>query len=181
MGKKWYSFAMSQQEQTAFGRLAKAARVELGMSQEELAEAAQVSRRTIGNIENGRHEAQPEVKARIRRALAMDEIEQPDDIEALLVSIRILLDLLDAQGRARVVTKIVEMIGVELAEPQTSTEGTPHSDEDPLGGVEQESELSKADFALAAHEAPNLGAELKDRHDRAAETPEPFYDGDEPA
>lgn len=172
---------MSQQEQTTFGRLAKAARAELGMSQEELAEAAQVSRRTIGNIENGRHEAQPEVKARIRRALAMDEIEQPDDIEALLVSIRILLDLLDAQGRARVVTKIVEMIGMELAESQTDTEGTPHSGEAPLEKVEQESELSKADLALAAHEAPNQGATMRDALDTHQESPEPFYDGDEPA
>lgn len=172
---------MSQQEQATFGRLAKAARAELGMSQEELAEAAQVSRRTIGNIENGRHEAQPEVKARIRRALAMDEIEQPGDVEDLLVSIRILLDLLDAQGRARVVTKIVEMIGVELSEPQAGTEGTPQSGEAPLGGVEQESELSKADFALAAHQAPNTGAALRDELDTRQESPEPFYDGDEPA
>lgn len=181
MGKKWYSFVMSQQEQTAFGRLAKAARAELGMSQEELAEAAQVSRRTIGNIENGRHEAQPEVKARIRRALAMDEIEQPDDIEALLVSIRILLDLLDAQGRARVVTKIVEMIGVELAESQADTEGAPHSGEVHLEKVEQESELSKEDLDLAAMHGHSVGVTMRDRWDREQETPEPFYDGDDAA
>ncbi|MDU5961999.1 MAG: helix-turn-helix transcriptional regulator [Dermabacter sp.] len=47
--------------------------------------------------------------------------------------------------------------------------------------AEEDARPTKTDFALAAHEAPNLGAELKDRHDRAAETPEPFYDGDEPA
>lgn len=52
----------------------------------------------------------------------------------------------------------------------------------PLDVLEQaDKDLIRDSFALAAHEAPNLGAELKDRHDRAAEAPEPFYDGDEPA
>lgn len=39
----------------------------------------------------------------------------------------------------------------------------------------------QADYALAAHEAPNQGAAMRDRWDREQETPEPFYDGDDAA
>lgn len=39
----------------------------------------------------------------------------------------------------------------------------------------------QADYALAAHQAPNQGATLRDKLDTHQESPEPFYDGDEPA
>lgn len=39
----------------------------------------------------------------------------------------------------------------------------------------------QADYDLAAHEAPNQGATMRDALDTHQESPEPFYDGDEPA
>ncbi|EPH17584.1 hypothetical protein HMPREF1484_00269 [Dermabacter sp. HFH0086] len=39
----------------------------------------------------------------------------------------------------------------------------------------------QADYDLAAHEAPNQGAKMRDALDAEQETPEKFYDGDEPA
>lgn len=47
--------------------------------------------------------------------------------------------------------------------------------------AEEDSRPAKADFALAAHEAPNQGATMRDALDTHQESPEPFYDGDEPA
>ena len=47
--------------------------------------------------------------------------------------------------------------------------------------AEEDARPSKADFALAAHDAPNQGAKMRDALDTHQESPEPFYDGDEPA
>lgn len=52
----------------------------------------------------------------------------------------------------------------------------------PLDVLEQaDKDLVRDSFALAAHEAPNQGAEVRDALDAEQETPEKFYDGDEPA
>lgn len=40
---------------------------------------------------------------------------------------------------------------------------------------------TQSDYTLAAHTAPNRGKALRDRMNAEQETPEPFYDGDEPA
>lgn len=47
--------------------------------------------------------------------------------------------------------------------------------------VEEDARPAQSDFALAAHEAPNTGAAMRDALDTHQESPEPFYDGDEPA
>ncbi|WP_279063706.1 helix-turn-helix domain-containing protein [Dermabacter hominis] len=47
--------------------------------------------------------------------------------------------------------------------------------------AEEDARPTKADFALAAHEAPNQGEAMRDALDTHQESPEPFYDGDEPA
>lgn len=39
----------------------------------------------------------------------------------------------------------------------------------------------QADYDLAAHEAPNQGAAMRDKLDHEAEAPETFYDGDDAA
>lgn len=39
----------------------------------------------------------------------------------------------------------------------------------------------QADFALAADKSPNQGATMRDALDTHQESPEPFYDGDDPA
>lgn len=47
--------------------------------------------------------------------------------------------------------------------------------------AEEDARPVQSDFALAAHQAPNTGAALRDELDTHQESPEPFYDGDEPA
>lgn len=47
--------------------------------------------------------------------------------------------------------------------------------------AEEDARPVQSDFALAAHQAPNMGAALRDELDTHQESPEPFYDGDEPA
>lgn len=47
--------------------------------------------------------------------------------------------------------------------------------------AEEDARPTKADFALAAHETPNQGAAMRDALDTHQESPEPFYDGDDPA
>ena len=47
--------------------------------------------------------------------------------------------------------------------------------------AEEDARPVQSDFALAAHQAPNQGAAVRDELDTRQESPEPFYDGDEPA
>lgn len=47
--------------------------------------------------------------------------------------------------------------------------------------VEEDARPTKADFALAADKSPNQGATMRDALDTHQESPEPFYDGDDPA
>ncbi|MGX6402785.1 helix-turn-helix domain-containing protein [Dermabacter hominis] len=47
--------------------------------------------------------------------------------------------------------------------------------------AEEDARLAQADFALAADKSPNRGAKMRDALDTHQESPEPFYDGDEPA
>lgn len=46
---------------------------------------------------------------------------------------------------------------------------------------DRQSTPTQSDYDLAAHTAPNRGKALRDRMNAEQETPEPFYDGDEPA
>lgn len=47
--------------------------------------------------------------------------------------------------------------------------------------AEEDARPTKPNFALAAHETPDQGVTPRDKLDAHQETPEPFYDGDEPA
>lgn len=67
----------SAEERLRYGSMIKSARTTKGMLQAELAEAAGVSRKTISNIENGMHAAQPDI---LRRVFSAVGIQTEDDV-----------------------------------------------------------------------------------------------------
>lgn len=66
-------YSMSAQQRLSYSHMVKSVREELGMTQDELAEAAGTTRRTIGNFERGSNAPQPRILASILRALGINQ------------------------------------------------------------------------------------------------------------
>lgn len=104
---------LSEQERLQYSKQIKAVRLSKGMSQADLAEAANVGRGTIINIETGKTIPQGEVLVRIMRALDMvaDEGETvPEWVQGNLAIIAKMLVRVPEDRRADVLSGIFSSI-----------------------------------------------------------------------
>lgn len=97
------------------------------MSQQDLAEAAQTTRRTIGAIERGESAPQPRTLERVRQVLGLDDPESFDpEVETYLSIIGPLLQQVPAEQRALVLRRMILVLSQALggpgAAPQDATE-----------------------------------------------------------
>lgn len=106
---------MKQDERRAWGPLIRAAREEAGMTQDELADAAGTTRRTVGSIERGDTVAQREVLNRILKTL---DLEAPaavaTDITSFFTLLQPLLQRLSVEERAALMPQIIELVAAAL-------------------------------------------------------------------
>lgn len=103
------------QESKEYGRQVRRARLSASLTQQQLAEIAEVSRNTVANIELGTTTPQPSVKARIEKALKLDTPTNYD-VTSIVASIYVLLDSLPHQIQQQVITEIAELVGKHLRE-----------------------------------------------------------------
>ncbi|MCT2056910.1 helix-turn-helix transcriptional regulator [Dermabacter hominis] len=111
--------------------------------------------------------------AEVRTAATVAQVKIGDLAEAVGVSRMSLTRYLNGEREMTVPTlcRIADVLGVSAA---TLIERATRR-------AEEDARITKADFALAAYEEPNQGAVMRDALDTRQESPEPFYDGDEPA
>lgn len=111
--------------------------------------------------------------AEVRTAATVAQVKIGDLAETVGVSRMSLTRYLNGEREMTVPTlcRIADVLGVPAA---TLIERATRR-------VEEDARPTQSDFALAAHEAPNAGAAVRDALDAHQESPEPFYDGDEPA
>lgn len=130
---------MEKMERAAWSKEIRRQRLQMGMSQDELAEASGVTRKTINSIENGRSIPQQAVLDRILRALGLNDqpVESPrlQEVRLTLSTFEPLLLLLDDETRARaardIVVLLVDAIGVRG--PQSFVPPLPVIDERSAG------------------------------------------------
>ncbi|NKS97519.1 helix-turn-helix domain-containing protein [Rhodococcus hoagii] len=106
--------AMDEQTRRAFAAKIKPARVAAGLQQEELAEMAGVSRRTIGNIERGKVVPQAEVLWKLMTALDLtphpaDDL--PDWVDEYVQIIAPLIMAIEQPRRSQVMREVIFMLG----------------------------------------------------------------------
>lgn len=106
---------MNRDERKAWGPLIRTAREALGLTQDDLAEQANTTRRTLGAIERGDTVAQLAVLERLLASLGMSPQQIDGDVETFLSMLGPLLQLLNAEQRAALMPEIARMVATELA------------------------------------------------------------------
>lgn len=111
--------------------------------------------------------------AEVRTAATVAQVKIGDLAEAVGVSRMSLTRYLNGEREMTVPTlcRIADELGVSAA---TLIERATRR-------AEEDAHPTQADFALAADKSPNQGATMRDALDTHQESPEPFYDGDDPA
>lgn len=105
---------MDRDERAAWGPLIKQARLNLGLEQRDLAEQANTSRQTIGNIERGATVPQADVLDRILRVLGLRQPELDGDVRSFLALMGPLLQQLSHEQRADVMPDLVVLVTQRL-------------------------------------------------------------------
>lgn len=102
----------SPEQRLELGRKVKSARVDAGLTQTELAEAANVHRRTISNMENGIYAPQEDVLRKVYVVLGIPTNDDaPDhDVEQYLGMIGAMLGQIPKGRRLVVVNRITAML-----------------------------------------------------------------------
>ncbi len=99
-------------ERLAYGPYVSELRSKLGLTQKELAEAAGITERTLGNIENQRHTGQVGKLVRVFRALGI-ELEHPRwtaETERYLAMIAPLIEKISPSKRLRAMTHVISLL-----------------------------------------------------------------------
>ena len=149
---------MDKHERATLGPLIRAAREGRGWSQEELAQKASTSRRTVGSIERGDTTGQVKVVQRVLDALGVvDGLVAEPDVKTFVQTITPLLQRLTEAERAQVMPAIVRLVADALArsaaERQANVVQLPVPS-DPMPTMEE-----LADAASAAHPFPKNDVE----------------------
>lgn len=100
--------ASAEQARVEFGLEIRAMRGGKGWTQDELAAAAGVSKRTIGNLENGKVTLQPGTLGRVLDALGYRRAARPwsDEIDGFLQMVGFKLSLMDADEQVERINAI---------------------------------------------------------------------------
>ena len=101
---------MSEQERSTYAARVAPARIALGLTQDQLAERADVSRGTIGNIESGKRVPQADVLWRIMTALDLRPDmapEWPEEIEGWLRVLAPVIQAIPDASRERVMLQVL--------------------------------------------------------------------------
>lgn len=149
---------MDADERRAWGPLIREARKAQGLDQEDLAEMAGTTRRTIGSIERGDTTAQTDVLRRILTALGLTEtLELDPDVKNFVAMIGPLLQRLGADERARLMPAIVRLVADALQNKPTrlviSTAGSGKT-QSILAIVRAATAGGDLDLAVAAEDEP---------------------------
>ncbi len=112
---------MDKSERATLGPLIRAAREGRGWSQEQLARAADTSRRTIGSIERGDTTGQVKIVRRVLDALGVvDGLVTEPDVKTFVQTITPLLQRLTEEERAQVMPAVVRLVADALAKHQAT-------------------------------------------------------------
>ena len=106
---------MDKEERRAWGPLIRAAREAQGLNQEEVAQQANTSRRTLGSIERGDSVAQHDVLDRLLAVLGLAPKRLDDDVEAFMAMVGPLLQMLSIEQRRAVLPEITRLIAAKLS------------------------------------------------------------------
>ncbi len=110
---------MDEQQRVLYAGRVEAARKGQGLSQDQLAKMAGVSRGTIGNIEDGKTVPQSAVLWRVMTALEMRpdmNAEWSDEIEGWLRVLAPIIERIAPEARERVMLDVVHRLGVAARE-----------------------------------------------------------------
>lgn len=106
-----YAVDMTKTERRALIAAVRAARIALGMTQSELAEAAGVSLKTVNNMESGRTDGQDATVARMAHAVGLEESPVLDDsTQQLLAVLGPLIQQIPETRRATPVAQCVAIL-----------------------------------------------------------------------
>lgn len=112
-----------------YGTLIKQARIQRGMTQGELAEAANVSRKTISNLENGTHAPQEAVLRRMFAAvgLATEEDAHAEHITAYMEMFGTLMESVPEPQQLEAMNRTTKLLTsyFERATPVVAVDFTP--------------------------------------------------------
>jgi transcriptional regulator with XRE-family HTH domain len=106
---------MNRDERRAWGPLIRAAREAQGLKQEDLADQARTSRRTLGSIERGDSVAQHDVLSRLLDVLGLTPRRLDDDIEAFMAMLGPLLQMLTVEQRLAVMPEVMQLVARALS------------------------------------------------------------------
>jgi y4mF family transcriptional regulator len=111
------------------GNRVRTARESLGWTQADLARRAGVSQNTVGSIENGKHQAQPQKLRLVLDALGLSPMGDatwlntegvPADAQAFLTVLAARLSVLDENQRARLMARVYPILLVEDIEANSN-------------------------------------------------------------
>lgn len=106
---------MERAERQAWGPLIRQTRERLGLSQQELAEQAQTSRRTVGSIERGDTAGQPAKLEMILKVLGLEPKQDlPADIKTFLAMLESLLPKIEEAERQVLFPQVIALIAASL-------------------------------------------------------------------
>ena len=116
----------TQQERLSYGGYVKQLRESLNLNQAELAEAANTTARTVGNIERQAHAGQADVLIRIFRALGI-ELENKGwstETEHYLAMIAPLIERIHPRTRPKTMTQVIDLLSDAIAnDPNVRPQG----------------------------------------------------------
>ena len=113
---------MDMTQRRAFGPVIRAAREQAKLTQDELAEQAGTTRRTIGSIERGDSTAQRQVLDRVLKVLDLAPEQVDGDVTAFLAMLSPLLQRVSPEERQRLMPDIVRLVVKSMNAPRV-TEG----------------------------------------------------------
>lgn len=115
----------TQQERLSYGAYVKEMRTKLEITQEELAEAAGITSRTLSNIENQKTAGQADKLVRIFRALGI-ELEYPawsQETQSYIAMIAPLLEKINPVKRLAVMQEVLTLLADEIETADSSDSG----------------------------------------------------------
>ncbi|NYD39952.1 helix-turn-helix domain-containing protein [Nocardioides panaciterrulae] len=146
---------MDAHERRAWGPLIREARKAQKIDQEELAQMAGTTRRTIGSIERGDTTAQTDVLKRILTALGLTQsLELDPDVRNFVAMLGPLLQRLATDERARLMPAIVELVADAL-QGDASAEPTPIRARRPMFSFDEADQAARDED----REKPRMGDE----------------------
>lgn len=147
---------LTSEQRSALAQQVKSVRLDRGMKQQELADAAAVSRQTISNLERGTV-PQAGVLSRVLEVLGINAAPSGNsqDTEMWLGLLGGMLEQLPTPNRNKAGQEAVQVVASELARVANGIDVPPSVEDLPVMSRQEEQRLRKSDHDLAAKRGRN--------------------------